>query len=119
MMAGLLLATLPSLTALTTSSGPRTATSLLSRPFGELATLAGSDSSARFLWRSLRKGDDPTAAWDIDAAGRHGLGASRRTFIEKLHMPLEKIAPCEIVAGLRAHVEKARVVAPWFPHGAL
>ena len=71
-------------------AAPPARTSLLARPFDALTDLASPDG-ARFLWRHLRKGDDPANA-AAETAGGFGLGAKRRALVDEMHLPLDSIA---------------------------
>ena len=77
--------------------------SLLTLSSTQLEGMAGGQAGVRFLWRHLRRGDDPLALWDGDdadgasasamaeAAGC-GLGAARRAALKRSFSPLESIA---------------------------
>ena len=71
--------------------------SLLSRPLGELAALAGGPQAAKHLWSTLRRGRDPTKLWQVDersvaAASGHGIGLSERLSLALQHRPLDDVA---------------------------
>ena len=79
--------------------GSKIPRSLLSLPYKELLELAGSQPAAKYLWRTLRNGEDPTVGWlaDDGASGAHhdasgfGLGARRREAIATSSRAIDSI----------------------------